>query len=223
MPVVRDVGGRSAYVPTDGFYRERPEDFFRCNHDEFQARVSRARSRVLEAIRFASLPLSGRGTCHEVRMDPSVGSFVEQLTNYVDRVDSRRMVRVRRQRKQAAKSGLAPHQHRLRSPQDIKRRRSALFGGKDIPPGYFGPRGLSQAETDRFVDLMRWYLIEEAICVMHARHELELVNDVWYVPVSVMDMHVSGRRSGRRSGNRVKYDDRSFHGSPNRDRKLLAA
>jgi hypothetical protein len=219
MPIARDVSGRTTYVSAAEFYRERPQDFFRSDPAEFNRRVTRARSRVLEVIRFASVPLSGRGMCHEVRMDPSVGSFTEQLTNYVDRFDGRRVQQVRRQRKQEANSGLAPHQRRLRSPQDIKRRRSALFGGKDIPPGYFGKRKPSQGEIDRFVDLMRWYLIEEAILVMYSQHELELINSTWYIPVSVMDAHrlpASGR-------SRVKYDDRSFHGRPNRDRALVAA
>ena len=223
MPIVRDVNGRTSHVPAGEFYREKPEDFFRSDHAEFQKRVSRARSRVLEAIRFASVPLNGRGTCHEVHMDPSIGGFIEQLANYADRFDGRRAMLVREQRKQVAKNGHARDRYRRRSPQDVKRRRSALFGGKDIPVGYFGKRQVPQHEIDRFVDLMRWYLIEEAICVMHAQHELELVNDVWYVPVSVMDAHMSGRRSSRHGANRVKYDDRSFHGLTNGQRPLVGS
>lgn len=219
MPAVRDTNGRTAYVRPKKFYADRPEDFFQSDSNEYRLRVDRARRRVLEVIRYASRPLGNRGTCHEIRIDAARGDCIEQLVDYIDRVDGRRVAQARRQRGWSATLELAS-EYRVRSPQDIKRRRSALFGGKDIPPSHFG-RKMSQAEVDRFVDLMRWLLIEEAVRIMHEQHELELVGDVWYVPVSVMD----GYRLSRRQtlGSRVKQDDRSFHGRPNRDRQVRIA
>lgn len=222
MPIVRSISGQAAYVSPDEVYGDKPEDFFQTDPKEYERRLERARKRVLEAIRFASVPLSGRGTCHEVRIDETLGSCIEQLVDYVDRVDGRRVAKKRRQNRRNAGRGLYVEHYRIRSPQDIKRRRSALFGGTDIPAGHFGRRKMSQAEVDRFVDLMRWYLIEDAVRVMHDRHELQLVGGIWYVPVSVMDAHVTNRRPAR-SGRRVKQDERSFHGRPNRDRPRIAA
>lgn len=145
----------------------KPEDFFQDNPAEFAKRVKRARARVLEAIRFSSRPLIG----HEVSLvgKPLKADTVEQLVIYVDRIDGRRAKSVRRQNSQSV---LYERRH-PRSPQDVKRRRAALFSGKDIPPGYFGRRKMSQSDIDRFVDLMRRLLLKEAIRTMHLQHELE--------------------------------------------------
>lgn len=216
MPLVRDVSGHTAYVRLEELYADRPEDFFHTNPEELLIRQARARWRILEAIRFAARPLGRHGTCHEVRINPELGDCVEQLTNYIDQRDGQRCAQVRQQNSRTA-NGLWPVSYRRRSPQDVRRRRSALFGGKDIPADHFG-RKMSQNEIDRFVDLMRWYLLEEAIRTMRDQHELELVGDTWYVPVSVMDEHRIGRRT-RPVRREVKHDDRSFHGRTNANRK----
>lgn len=218
MPSVQRIDGPSQDEPHDMGRPTSPAEFFRSDQPELQKRVMRARERVLDVIRFTSTPLSGRGTCHEIQVRGGHldDASIEQLTDYVDRIDGQRAHRARWVRQTAEHSDIAPSR-RWRSPQDVKRRRSALFGGKDVPPGYFGRR-VSQREIDRFVDLMRWCLIEEAIRVMHAQHELVLVGDVWYVPVSVMDGH-RRRRQAHRPGFRVKYDDRSHHGETNTARR----
>jgi hypothetical protein len=217
MPICRDASGHSVYVSPTGFYREKPEDIL-SSDEELETRIKRARMRVLEVIRYTSISLRGRGLCHEIPMN-SVGSYVEELASYVDFIDGRRAKQVRKQRTRAASGKLGPGERRLRSPQDVKKRRSALFSGKDIPVGYFGQRTPSTAEVSRFVDQMRWHLFEAAIRKMQSEHELVLVGRMWHVPVSVMDVH---RLRPIRQQN-VKVDDRSFHGRPNRDRRALAA
>lgn len=212
MPIVRDSRGHATYVSFNEFYKQRPSEFFQDNPTEYRARINEARSRVLEAIRFASRPLWGRGTNHEIR---AIGICIEDLANFVDLSDRTRTDNLRKQRRRETKQGLIPGEHRLRSPQEIARRRRALFRHSDIPQGYF--RRISKHELDRFVDLMRWYLIEAAVAEMHECHEIELINNDWYVKVSVMDDHRDSRR--RQPRRQVKWDDRSFHGRPRRDRK----
>jgi hypothetical protein len=95
----------------------------------------------------------------------------------------------------------------------LLRRRSHLFGGNDIPPGFLGRR-VSQATIDEFVQYMRWILIERAVESLWADMSLELVGGIWSVKVSSMDEH----RLSKRRTNTVKRDDRSWHGRPNRDR-----
>lgn len=217
MPIVRNASGHAVYVQREQFRSERPISFFIDNPEEYEVRLNEARMRVLDAIRFASRPLWGRGMNHEVRIN---GSQIEDLTDFVDMHDRKRANKVRKQRQREAKQGLAPTEHRLRSPQHIGKRRRALFRHSDIPSGYF-PRA-SRYELDRFVDLMRWYLIEAAIMEMYERHEIALLNNNWYVKVSVMDNHWPARRDRQHahgSHSRIKWDDRSFHGRPRRDRK----
>lgn len=223
MPLIQNSSGHVRYVPFDTpFYKERPTDFL-GNGEEYEKRVAIARIRVLEAVRFASVPLTGRGTCHEVRTDDPT---MESLTNFVDRFDGRRTNAVRKQRRRT----MHPDEYRLRSPQDIKKRRSALISGREICPNFFvreyGFRE-TKREREQFVDLMRWWLLYAAVEGMVANNELMLVNDTWYVPVSVMDVHgparAQRRKKSRRSSHRVKRDDRSFHGHPNRDRGKVAA
>lgn len=222
MPLIRDSRGYVRYIPFDApFYKERPTDFL-GNGEEYEKRVAIARIRVLEAVRFASVPLTGRGTCHEVR---SAEPTMESLTDFVDRFDGRRINAVRKQRRRT----MHPNEHRLRSPQDIKKRRSALISGREICPNFFvreyGFRE-TKREREQFVDLMRWWLLYAAIKEMVACNELTIVNDIWYVPVSVMDTHgparAQRRHKSQRSSHRVKRDDRSYHGRPNRDRGKIA-
>jgi hypothetical protein len=224
MPIVRDSKGCSTYVPFEGFFCEKPLDFFTENQEEYRNRLTEARVRVLEVIRFASRPLWGRGLNHEVF---AIGSRIEDLANFVDENDRRRCEFVRQQRTREAKNGLPPGEYRLRSPQKVSRRRRALFRHSDIPKEYFAGLRLSSRELDMFVDLMRWYLIEAAVTDMFREYEIECVNDIWAVKVSVMDNHEPARRDRHRrpAGKRgqVKYDDHSWHGRPQRDRKRLPA
>jgi len=207
MPITFDSSGRASYTPLRMLYSsDRPENFL--DDAAYRERIAEARRRLLEAIRFAERPLAGAGTNHQVE---NVGDKrrVENLTDMIDHYDRRRYDRLNRQRSRERRFGLAPGEDRIRSPQDIKRRRSALFSGADIPDGYF-TGSLSPREIRAFVDLMRWYIINDAIWAMYAEDELVYLNNTWYVPVSVMDQH---RHSRRGKVNRVKRDDRSNHGA----------
>lgn len=228
MPIIRNASGQSQYIAVgELFFAERPEVFFCGNDSELERRLVEARYRVIEAIRFADIPLTGIGTCHEIR---GIGSDSEDLTNFVDTRDGRRAQLLKKQRAREETVGLMPNERRRRSPQPLRRRRSALFSGTDIPKGYFFRKyglNLSRYERARFVDLMRWHLFHAAIEEMYSNDEIARLNDVWYIKVSVMDVHPSARRQRQRkstrSSHRVKRDDRSFHGRPNRDRGCAAA
>ncbi len=227
MPIIRDSSGHSRYVSIDTtFYKERPEDFLGSG-EEYQKRVRIARARVLEAVRFASVPLTGRGTCHEVT---GIGSTVDDITDFVDTFDGRQANKVRKQRRHEHKQPLAPHEYRFKSPQNTKRRRSALISGSEISPSFFSREyGFNETKLEReqFVELMRWWLLNAAIRQMIEANELVHVGDVWYVPVKILDVHEPARkerkRKSQRSSKRTKRDDRSFHGRPNRDRGRIAA
>lgn len=231
MPIIRNASGQSQYIAVgELFFAERPQDFFDDNDSEdseLKRRLAEARYRVIETIRFADNPLTGIGTCHEIH---GIGSELEDLTNFVDIRDGRRAQLLKTQRAREESVGLAPHERRRRSPQPLRRRRSALFSGTDIPKGHFFRQyglSLSRYERARFVDLMRWHLFHAAIEEMYANNEIARLNDVWYIKVSVMDVHPSARRQRRRksarSSHRVKDDDRSFHGMPNCARGRSAA
>lgn len=220
MPVIRDSSGRSMYVSVKDFFSEKPEDFFRSDYKEYQNRVTEARIRVFEIIRF-NLPRSpfGRGLNCDIKITKDgLNHRIDWLTDLVDGYDGKKARNLQAQRKLESKHGTQSYGYRLRSPQDVKRRRSALFGGADIPAGYFGEGKLVTDERNRFVDLMRWFIIREAITVMWANHELELVSEVWYIPVSVMDRYVSDIKNAHHKKPRIKDDNRSYHGRPQRDR-----
>lgn len=223
MPIVRATNGRSIFVSVEQlFLGEYPEDILR-NNAEYQRRLKEAKYRILEVIRYAAVPLSGRGTCHEVH---GIGPRAEHLAEFVDLRDGRRAELLKKQRKLEKAGRLPAGERRRKSPQRISRRRSALFSGTDIPDGYFRSKyncHVGREERGRFVDLMRRQLFESAIISMYAADELVRLNDVWYVKVSIMDVHPGARRGRRHksaaSSKRTKTDDRSFHGKPNRDRK----
>ncbi len=219
MPIVRDPAtGRQTYVSTAEYFRDiRPEYFFQGNDAEYVRRVRNARQRVLRAIRTTRVPLAGRGYNHEFRVDVTRGSRIKLLADFVDAKDGSRARRVRENNKMRADNQRPPGQ-RIRIPQDVKKRRSALFGGQDIPEAYRKEHGLGQSQVDRLVDRMRWFLIEDAIVLMYAYDELMFVGDRWYVPVSVMDKFRRSERRSRKSKASIKPDFRPFHGRPNRDR-----
>lgn len=218
MPIYRDMGG-AAYVPPDAIRHERPEDFL--SPDVYRERLEEARWRILEAIRFATKPQCGVGMSHEV---VDIGTRADDLVNYIDTYDGRHARQVRDQRlktphgKRAAQQGSI---WRARSPQDRKRRRWALFRIEDISDCDLRKRFLrnpKSTEAYQFVELMRWLLIEDTVLSMIGRGEIGIMNDRWYVKVSVMDKHRKARRS-RRHGSGVQVNDHSYHGKPRRDRK----
>lgn len=216
MPVIKDPSGHSIYVPLLELITVHPADFF--DTKEYNRRVEQAKRKVLDAIRFAERPMSGLGTCHEFAIDPkSAKTPVEQLVDYVHRYDDRRASKLRAQRQREARHGLAPNERRLRSPQPLFRRRSHLFGGNDIPHGFF-EWNIGQAERDTLVQHVRWMLIELAVESLWANMTLEIVGSIWSVRVSSMDNH----RLNKRQSNAVKRDDRSWHGRPNRDRTRIS-
>lgn len=217
MPIVTDERGRKTYVTAIDYHDVGPEYFFRGDDAEYVRRVQEARRRVLRAISTARVPLTGRGTCHEVSVDLTKGRRVELLANYVDAKDGHRARRVRKQRARKARGGPMRNAGLVRSPQDIKRRRSALFGGSDITQQYIDEHSLGQADIDRLVDLMRWLLVEDAIMWMYAREELMFVGETWYVSVRTMDVF---RRT--RHKRRIK-NDRSWHGRANNARSGFPA
>jgi hypothetical protein len=159
---MQDSSGHFRYVsPSKQFYKERPEYFLGIG-DEYEKRLRIARERVLEAVRFAAVPLTGKGTCHEVHGHATV----DALADFVDSYDDRRARVVRKQNAAQKKSALyINHVPRMKSPQDVKRRRSALISGSEISPSFFRIEyGFDETarERERFVNLMRWWLIRTA-------------------------------------------------------------
>lgn len=215
MPIVRDGSGRSVFRRLPQLDTAHPRDFFRGNPEGYTVRVQRARHKVLDTIRFLEDTAAGPGLCHEFPVDTHLNSSpTHQLANFVHYHDDRRAKRLREQRYREATVGLAPHEPRLRAPQRLSKRRSHLFGGTDIPRHYFGS-DVSAGEISHFVQYMRWLLVVDAIEALVADEMLLYFNGAWEVPVSAMDEH---RLRRKQSGGRVKRDDRSWHGKPNRDR-----
>jgi hypothetical protein len=215
MPVVRDASGNSVYVSAPKIDVSEPEKLFDKESKEYEVRLAEARFRIIEAIRYDQRPLYGRGFNNEVE---SLGPDFAELAKYVDLIDGKRANRLKKQRIRERKYGLGPNERRLRSPQDLKRRRSAIFSGGDFPPGFFKGIIINQIEFDELVEQVRLSIIEAAIMQMWNEFELEYLNDTWYVKIFALDQHIADRKRGNRRSHQVKTDDRSFHGRPNRDR-----
>lgn len=223
MPIVRDASGNNKYVSAPTFHVTDPAIFFPHEPDEpdeYLKRIEEARSRIIETIRFYKRPLCGRGLNHEVHTS---GPDFAELAQLVDFKDGKRARRLRKQRLRERLFSLAPNERRLRSPQDIKRRRSAIFSANDLPNGYFNGVTINEFEITDFVESIRRFIIEVAIAKMWQDQEMEYLNDAWYIKVSVLDRHIADRNRGKRRSTQVKLDDRSFHGKPNRDRKKTVA
>jgi hypothetical protein len=122
MPISRNKSGAARFSPRDElYYADRPEDFLGEGSEEYDRRVKEARFRVLEAFRFASVPLRGRGMCHEIC---DIGMTLDDLVNFIDAYDSKRIDEVRKQRardKEITPGLMLPGQRR-KSPQKINRR-----------------------------------------------------------------------------------------------------
>lgn len=219
MPLTEDADGETTYVSVADLAQEfYPSDFL-ASSQVYKERLAAAKFRCIEVIRFSETPLYGKGLCAQLE---SVGTTVYEVADFINGVDSKRIKRLRRQRRREKLRGLEPGEWRLRSPQPRSKRRSALFSATDIPSGYFEDHfgfSLSTSELERFVDIMRLLLIQEALEQMIEAHELERVGDIWLMKVSALDEHT--KRAHRRRN--VKRDDRSFYGRPNRDRGSSAA
>lgn len=221
MPIVRDASGHSKYVSTKKVLPEDPEVFFKDDPDEYAyaKRIEEARFRVIEIIRFHERPLCGRGLNHD--MKTRTPDFAELAVD-IDRIDGRRMRRARQQRLNPALF-LTPGDIKVRIPQDVKKRRSAIFSANDFPEGYFHDAEISEQEIFHYVEKLRLRIIEAAIVAMWESHEIEHLNGIWQIKVTVLDRHVADHSTGRGRSTKVKRDDRSFHGKPNRDRKKKVA
>ncbi len=216
MPIVRDESGRSVFRRSLRFDTAHPRDFFADDPDLYAEHIRRAQYRVLETIRFLRRPLAGRGLCHEFPINPhAIDTPVQQLAKFVHQRDDRRAKRVREQRYREETVGLPPYELRLRSPQHMDKRRAYLFGGGDIPALYF-EAAMTQGEITHFVQRMRLLLVTDAIEQLATAKDLRLFGDKWEVSVIAMNEH---RLRCKPSTNRVKHDDRSFHGEANNKRK----
>ena len=223
MPIIRDASGRSRYVSPPTIHIDNPAVFFPHEPDEpdeYSKRLEEARARIIETIRFHERPLWGRGLNHEVH---GPGPDFSELAKLVDFKDGWRARRLQKQRIRERLRSLAPNERRLRSPQDIKRRRSAIFGANDLPDGYFNGIEINDLEITDFIETIRRLIIEAAIAKMWHDQEMEYLNNAWYIKVSVLDRHIASRSRGQRRSAKVKLDDRSFHGKPNKDRKKTFA
>jgi len=207
MPVISDGHGRYASVDPSDLHPEHPRDFL--DSKTYKSRVALARRIILNVILHLQ---KGRPLNDAVLLDSDRS---EDLANFIDGIDGSRS---RRARKQPSRSTNFVSNYRIRSPQDIKRRRRRLFSLDDVPV-------LLHSELInhdyKFLDVMRWHLIHDAIVQMMRDDELWFMDGVWQVRVTAMDKH---RGCGHhRSRHGKKYDQRPFHGRPNRDRGLIAA
>ena len=193
---------------------EHPSDFLGKGWDYGQ-RIEEAQRRIVRTIRFLRNTPQGTGFNLEVHgIEPSL----EALAHFIDRKDAKRSLQVRDQR--GNKRPVFGDRYWIRSPRQVQFRRRSLFSIDDLEPTYI----LFYTEEERkkfayesFLDWMRLSLIHEALKEMRANQEIELMNGIWYLKVSTLDRH--RKKYGSLSRSRVKADDRSYHGRPNRDRK----
>lgn len=192
-----------------------------CSSEEFEKRLSQARNRIFHVVRFLDSRSGAiRGTNHSIE---GLSGDTADLANFIDNYDDRRRrAKVRQDRYKS----IDP-ERKIKSPQKIARRRSAIFSGADVTIGYlqreYPNTYISKKTLEIFIDLMRMRIIEEAIRQMVSNHELEYIENCWYIPVTVMDEYRKSIGCSSRHPGHVKNDDRSFHGRPNRDRGKVPA
>jgi hypothetical protein len=138
----------------------------------------------------------------------------EQLVYMLDAYDGHRARKRRRNRSMAASSLLVGAPPPVNVPTHRPYRRSWLFGASDIPQLLL--ETMSPQEISAHVEAVRYTLMQSALEEMRRTEELWLYCDqcLWQVPVHVMDAF----RKNPHRPNRVKYDSRTFHGHPNRER-----
>ncbi len=217
MPVVSDSAGRLAHVPDSWFFTEHPRDFL--DKETYEKRIVLAQRRILNVVL-------------ALRHEPLPNDFVyftshlpSDFADFIDGLDGSRSRYARKVNASALRhSGLAAiDEKHVRSPQHMSRRRRSLFSLDDVPVLLFDAYARQRRSYEHFLDLMRWHLIHDAILRMIEDGELWYMNGIWQIRPSVMDRHRGCGRSRRSRKHRVEYDDRSFHGRPNRDRKRVAA
>ena len=194
------------YVPAS--YSEYAFDYL--DRAEYAVRLEEAKLRTIRIIRFHEVTLPGRGLCHEIR---GLDGEPANLARYLNEKDGSRSDQARRQRELVQDIRLLTN--KIRMPQNLKRRRSALFGGQDLPINIF-EEFPSQEDVRQLVERIRLNIFTAAIKALIKDNEIEYVNRIWSLKVSVADEQRLAMVN--RNTNRVKYDDRSFHGRPNRDR-----
>ena len=209
MPVISDGHGGYTSVEASDLYPEHPRDFL--DDATYEKRMAIARRAALNVILHLR---KGRPLNDAVYLD---SGKPEDLANFIDDIDGKWSRRARLVNEAIRNQNLVSSWY-VHSPQDIKKRRRRLFSLDDIPV-------LLHSEWLRddykLLDVMRWHLIHDAILQMVRDGELWFMNGIWQVRVTIMDEH---RGCGHhRSRHGKKYDQRPFHGRPNRDRRLIAA
>lgn len=141
------------------------------------------------------------------------GQPFEQLLIMVDTYDGF-MARLHVEQAESEQDNLGPlvrDGRRVRQPQDLRRRRSAIFGGADLPPDVSS--SLTKAEVYGLVDMIRRELIREAMENMLDELDLFSVReDEWQLRPSAMDRYYLAEKPDHGPG--IKPDNRSYHGHP---------
>lgn len=207
------------YIPRDKLFSNRsvrrtyPIDASEyITREEERQRIAVAKERIVYIIRHLEPSLAGRGLNHILR---GHGPGTKVLAKFIDDKDDARRKSVVAQRNGTLDGGLMARGIKLRSPQDVKRRRSALFSVADIEihPHEELP---DHRVIERLVNQIRLDIIHDAIEEMKRDHEIEFVGGAWLLKVSTTDAQRLGGNDGK--SNRVKRDERPHHGRPNRDR-----
>jgi len=200
------------------------------NEVELSNRVARAESRALRAFcrigeQFAAehagdtLRVGTRPSYARCEEDTRYGALSEPFAQLVFMIDAFDGYRARRRRAQMEagdwQSELVKAPPPIDVPQSLQYRRAWLFGAHDIPLLLVSQ--MPSGEVHAHVEAVRYRLMELALAGMHERKDLWFFpeQELWQVRVSVMDAF---RTRHHRHTNRVKVDDRSVHGRPNRDR-----
>lgn len=216
MPIVKDSQG-AKYASILSLFQPKPEDFFGEREEEYAKRIQRMAWNVCEFIRYADRPLYGRGLNHDLHGDHL--PTLESLASLIMHLNNRRVVRLKKQRRRESKYGLGEYETRLRSPQDIKRRRSAMFGAKDIPEGYFEPYHLASFEIDEVITHVITLMYLEILTSWKDAGILYRIGNVWHFSVEAMDAYRKDVERAQQCRHHVKRDDRSFHGKPSSDKR----
>jgi hypothetical protein len=97
-----------------------------------------------------------------------------------------------------------------------ERAQSKIYAARDLPDGHqYEPR--RQQET--LVRHVRFEIFMRLLVLMRDTHILWYVNGEWSLPQSVVDEYLLMFQGGKQGF----HNDRSFHGRPNRDRRLSIA
>jgi len=211
MPVIRDLSGRSVYVPEDRPLVERPADFL--SGAVYAERLELARHIILDVIRHNRVLPAGKGFNPEVQA--VTGTYdTSSLIDFINNQDARRSLKVRAQNRHGHDTSFG--YRGIKSPQDINRRRRRLFSLDDVSVLFYDANAIKRKKYEPFLDLMRWHVLHDALLQMIDQHEIEFIDGTWLAKVTIIDER---RGCGRRKRKRkIKHDNRSYHGRPQRDR-----